>query len=410
MRTLTVFALLAVTVLSIPAQERSVTDDQPSRTVPQPSLIPIPSGITLSAVLKTDLWRVMNGGIERSASFIGNADLFLEADLNTVAGVDGGTFLMHVLANNGGGVNAGIGDAQMVSNIEGYRTFKLYQFWYQQEFPSMDLSLLAGLFDLNSEFYVTPTSSLFLNGSHGVGIELSQCGMNGPSIFPNTALAVRVRYAFNGQLHLSAAAFDGYPGHPDDGTAFDIALRGDDGLFSISELSYEWGTADKAAVGAWYFSGRYADVCAVDGLEEYSERRDNAGIYLLTDIRVYSEEENAAEGLSLFSRFGFANHHINPVQFHYGGGFTYTGLFDARSDDQFGYAVAIASFGPDFQKLNSFIGQNTAFAETTHELTYRAVLSSWLALQCDLQYIVHPSASLNINSAFAAGFRIEAGL
>lgn len=392
------------------AQESRSADAADSPVLDGGGQLLLPEGVTVSFVAKSDLWRVVNGGVAPAASFIGNADLLMEADLHEIAGLNGTAFFVHVLANNGGGVNAGIGDAQMVSNIEGYRTLKLYQCWFRQDLPEVGLSVLAGLFDLNSEFYVTPTSTLFLNGSHGIGIELSQSGMNGPSVFPNTALALRLRYALSDQMHLSAAVFDGYPGHPDDLTAFDVTLRNGDGLFSISEADYSWGGADKVAAGVWYFSGSYADVCAVEGLEAYSERRDNAGAYLLADLRLYSEPENSDEGLSVFSRFGFTNHHINPVQFHYGGGFTYTGLIDGRSEDQFGYAVALASFGPDFQRLSSYCGERTTAAETAHELTYRAVLTSWCSVQCDLQYIVHPSASLKIGNAFAAGFRVEAGL
>lgn len=400
--------LFVVALLSAQENRSTESDASPDRNGAHPLLLP--EGVTVSLTAKSDLWRVVKGGIAPGASFIGNADLTMDADLHELAGLNGTAFFVHILANNGGGVNAGIGDAQMVSNIEGYRTVKLYQCWFRQELPELGLSMLAGLFDLNSEFYVTPTSTLFLNGSHGIGIDLGQSGMNGPSIFPNTALAARVQYSASDRVHIAAAVFDGYPGHPDDCTAFDVTLREGDGLFSISELDYAWNAADKVAAGVWYFSGSYADVCAVDGLEEYNERRDNAGAYLLADLRVYSEPESPEEGLSVFSRFGFANHHINPVQFHFGGGVTYTGLFEGRSEDQFGYAIALASFGPDFQRLSTFIGENTAFAETAHEVTYRAVLTSWCSIQCDLQYIVHPSASLNISSAFAAGFRVEAGL
>lgn len=44
------------------------------------------------------------------------------------------------------------------------------------------LSLLFGLYDLNSEFDTQETSSIFINPSHDIGAEYAQSGKNLPSI------------------------------------------------------------------------------------------------------------------------------------------------------------------------------------------------------------------------------------
>jgi carbohydrate-selective porin OprB len=48
-------------------------------------------------------------------------------------------------------------------------------------------SVLAGLYELNSEFYRLQSAGLFLNSSFGIGPEFSQSGLEGPSIFPSTS-------------------------------------------------------------------------------------------------------------------------------------------------------------------------------------------------------------------------------
>ncbi|MBP9212156.1 MAG: carbohydrate porin [Bacteroidetes bacterium] len=410
MRTLTVFALLAVTVLSIPAQERSVTDDQPSTTVPQASMIQFPPGVSFTALLKSDLWSVVHGGLAPVSEFIGNADLILSVDLETAAGLNGSSFLLQFLANNGGGVNHGIGESQMVTNIEGYRTMRLYQCWVNKEFSDAGIAVLAGLFDLNSEFYVTPTSGIFLNASHGIGIDLSQTGTNGPSIFPSTSLAARVRFDLAGNVSSAVAVFDAAPGDPLDGAQFDATIRSGDGFLIISESEYRFAADQKISAGVWYYTSAYASICGAHGLEEYRELRENAGIYLLADVSPFTEEEDVLHGLSLFARVGMANAELNAVGTFFGGGLVYTGLFDIRPADKFGYALALASYGNDYLSVCRSMGDAVTGTELVHELTYRAPLSSFLTVQADVQYVVHPSASLNINSAFAAGFRIEAGL
>ncbi len=385
-----------------PAQERSETSGGDH--------FPPLNGLTISAVGKSEFWQVQKGGLNSEPHLLSNADLTMTADLSEFAGITGTELMIHALANNGECLSGSVGDAQMVSNIEAYRTVKLYQLLIRHSIPSLGLSLLAGVYDLNSEFYVTPSSGIFLNGSHGIGIELGQTGLNGPSIFPNTALSVRLQYSPAEQFQFSAAVIDGHPGSADDCTAFDLTVNSSDGFFTIGEAALLQDASSKYAVGFWYFTGTYADVCAVDGLEEYTERRDNAGFYILADKKVFSESGSETEGLSFFSRFGMTNHHINEIQFHFGGGFTYTGPFEGRSEDQIGYAVAFASYGSDFQKLNRFLSNPVASNETVHELTYRSQFTQWLAGQFDLQYIVHPSASLQIQDPIVAGFRAELSL
>jgi porin len=394
-----------------PAEERE--NDPSAPTIPRPTssaFSPQDYGLTLTADLKNEFWGVMNGGIRKGSQQLMNADLTAAADLGTIAGLADAQLFIHILANNGESISGDVGDIQMVSNIEAYRTLKLYQCWFEQSFPSVGLSFLFGVFDLNSEFYVTPSSALFLNGSHGVGIDLGQSGLNGPSIFPNTSLAFRLRYAPEGALSFSAAVFDGMPGSPDDCNSFDLSVNGQEGYFLIGETAFEQSDAFKYAAGVWYYTGAFADLCSVDGMEEYLERKDNAGAYLLFDRALYTEPGDGGGGLKMFLRLGMTNDHVNVVRSHFGGGLTYLGPLSGREEDELGYAFAYASFGTDFLRMNRFYGQSTATFEAAHEVTYRGVLTSWLSLQYNVQYIMNPSASADVSDAVVQGVRIEISL
>ncbi len=389
-------------------EDASSSSDIPRTTTPMS--FPQQYGLTFSAVIKNEYWNVVNGGLRKGTEHLLNADLTASADLSKLAGLSDASFFVHFLGNNGESISNDVGDIQKVSNIEGYRTFKLYQCWFEQSFPSADLSFLIGIFDLNAEFYVTPTSALFLNGSHGVGIDLGQTGLNGPSVFPNTSLAMRLRYAPEGAISYSVAAFDGRPGSSDNGNSFDLSLNGRDGYFLIGEAAFEQSGSLKCAAGAWYYTGSFADVCAVDGLENYFERRDNIGAYLLFDHALYTEPEGRSGGLNIFTRFGITNDHVNLIRSHVGAGLTYKGLFNGRDDDEFGYAFAYAAFGSDFRRLTKFYGESTAAFEAAHEVTYRGTITPWLAVQYNVQYIVNPSASMEVNDVIVHGLRIEISL
>lgn len=55
-------------------------------------------------------------------------------------------------------------------------TTKLFQAWLQQTFLDERASVLAGLYDLNSEFYVTDSASMFTHPTFGIGAEFAGTG------------------------------------------------------------------------------------------------------------------------------------------------------------------------------------------------------------------------------------------
>jgi len=63
-----------------------------------------------------------------------------------------GTFFLYGLANHGHDASDDAGDAQGVDNIAAPQTIKLYEAWWQRAFLSDHISLLLGIYDLNSEF------------------------------------------------------------------------------------------------------------------------------------------------------------------------------------------------------------------------------------------------------------------
>jgi porin len=63
-----------------------------------------------------------------------------------------------------------------VSNIDASDAWKIYEAWLKQSLFQDRLPVLAGLYDLNSEFDVIESAGLFLNSSHGIGADYSQTG------------------------------------------------------------------------------------------------------------------------------------------------------------------------------------------------------------------------------------------
>lgn len=79
---------------------------------------------------------------------------------------------------------------------------------------------------------------MLVHSSFGTGPDLGLSGKNGPSTFPATSLGIRVQNEFTENFTVRAAVMDGVPGDPGDPTGTQVTLRGDDGLFAITEAAY----------------------------------------------------------------------------------------------------------------------------------------------------------------------------
>lgn len=355
------------------------------------------AGFTISAMYRSDQMSTLNGGIEAHGGSINQFDLQLAIDADAAFGVQGLSFFAHAIANNGGSVSRYVGDAQIVSNIESTRLAKLYQLWVRQSFFDDRLSVIAGLYDLNAEFYVTDAAVLFLNSSFGVGKELAQTGVNGPGIFPNPALTLRVRGEVD-NMYTQVALLDGHPGTADDPFTPSLSWAKDQGVLVIAEGGLvrdgeDGGTRSKYAVGAWWYP------------PSVEMPIPNGGAYLLAEQQVLREDAGD-EGLSLFTRIGVADVRINRYRANFSGGGVYTGLIPGRDEDRIGLGVTFAhrntSLDPgDPESLPERDG------EISIELAYRIQVLPSIAVQPDFQYVIGPACSRLIGNASVFGVRFE---
>ena len=156
-----------------------------------------PKALTLEASYTGDVWHNARGGLKREATYLDNLDLVLAYDAEQGLGLRGTTAAVSLLYNNRNTFSEPIlGDVQTVSNIDTDGALRLYEMWIDQRLGRA--ALKVGLIDVNSEFDVNETGSLFLNSSHGIGPDFSQVGPSGPGIFPVTALGARLSWNAEG--------------------------------------------------------------------------------------------------------------------------------------------------------------------------------------------------------------------
>ncbi|MBS1983732.1 MAG: carbohydrate porin [Bdellovibrionales bacterium] len=366
-------------------------------------------GLDLSLVLKNEASHNFSGGVDQGTGYLTNLDLRLAGDAEKLMGWTGGSFMVYILGNAGADSARNparyVGDEQSVSNIQSDTdTLRLYEFWVQQNFAEGKISFLAGLHDLNSEFYATDSAGLFFNSSFGIGRELSQTGEAGPSVFPHTSTALRLKTQPTANFYLQTGIFNSVAGDPDHPKSLGFHLS-DKGYLFIGELGVLGDDAErplKYAFGVWTYTTPFdridTVIIDVDGRHIAPHSVSN-GAYLLAD-------QALSKSWSAFLRYGITSPYMNNVIDCLSGGLVHKGGFG--SSDRMGVGFAMVRAGAPYAKILRDDGAQVAAAEVAIELNYRAEVFRGIAVQPDFQYILHPGF-VSPNAVYGA-LRLELNL
>jgi porin len=364
------------------------------------------------------------GGVRHDITYLGAAAVQITVSLRHIVGWRGLQLFAFVLGTHGGAPSDLVGDAQGVSNLEAPTRLRLEELWLQQNAFRNHLSVLAGRYDLNSEFYRLQSASLFANSSFGVGPEFAQSGAKGPSIFPNTAVGARVAFKPSRNAVWRAAVLDGVPverAHGEtrffargDGALlvgeFAVVERPDTGVMSRSPRfgvgrGVSRAYTGKLAIGAWYYTARFPDLVDTALSGTAVERHGSGGAYAIADHTVWTASHGGPATVSVFAQAGVGDGRVNQIGAYLGAGLAFVAPVVSRSHDELGLAIASARTSSHYERLQLESGTRT-HVETTLELTYLAQLTDWLAVQPDLQYVMHPGNAPMARDALAPGLRV----
>jgi len=332
------------------------------------------------------------GGVERGTRYLDNLDIVFDADLERMVGWTGAQLWLYGLYNNGNSISDLVGDAQAVSNIEtGTRAIRLYEAWIDQKFGD-SASLRVGLYDLNSEFDALDASGLFVSSPHGIGSDFAQSGQNGPSIFPSTSLAARVALTPAEGWAVRAAVLDGVPGDPARPARTAVKLGKGDGALLVGEVEAPL-AGGKLLLGHWRYTA------AFDRTDGAGAETGNSGSYIRAQLPLARHDDGT---LDAFIRAGVASSRFNMFDRFLSGGLNFTGWVKGRDEDAFGIAIAAAFTADPYRAATG-----AAASEVAVELTYRAQVTPWLAIQPNAHYVRRPSADPGVDNAVVLGVRTE---
>jgi len=338
-----------------------------------------------------DTWRNTRGGLQVGDATLNKLQIIVDLE-GDAAGLTGWSARLQYFRTSGQLLSGGkIGDVQTVDNIEADSVDRLMEAWIERGIGGQ-ASIRAGLMDLNATFDSIKPAGLFLNSSHGIGPDLARSGLNGPSIFPVSALGAQTDWKPSNRLSLHAAVFDGVPGDLDHPGAFAaVQLRRKDGALLIGQADWFARGGVQVSLGAWTYTASF------DRIDQPGRRQHGwAGAY------AFIEGSLPIPNAQGWVRIGRTDPDVADVAGYLGLGVVISPLLPSRPNDQFGLALARAGLGDAIRRRDGL-----SSAETTFEVTYQVQLNSSLSLQPDVQYVRHPASQPGLPDALVVGLRVS---
>ncbi len=385
------------------AQSPPAPTGAPLPPPPAPTPFATTGAWSFTGVANIDLMRNVDGGIRDATEGLSKFALAAAYD-GSQDDHDGLSGLISAQFVHGGKLSGNaIGDVQGADNIEAIGALRLYEAWLSRDYDGAR-GWKAGLIDLNVDFDTNDTGALFLNSSDGIGPELGHSGLNGPAIYPTTALGLTGYQRVGAGLTIRAGLFDGTAGSPYHPKDLAIRLSNTDGVLAIVQVEQRFDSGLRLEGGAWAYSAHFEALARFDPQGNTLRYQRGRGAYALIEAPIFKAGGDGERGLSGWARVGIADPVIQQISGYIGGGVVYTGLFASRPEDQTGVAVNHAIVGvPDI--LGGEIVGLRKSAETDIEFSYRYDATDWLAVQPDTQLIIHPAGTYR--TAYVVGVRFS---
>ena len=377
-------------------------------------------GITFNAQYVAEVWGNTTGGNSTGAVYTGLMSLQGNLDLQKLVGWQGASISTRGYWLSGQDISARhVGNIFTVSSIAGFPTFRMNEFWFQQNFLNDRISFRVGQLGADSEFDISTYSVVFLNATFSWSPYLSTNISNGGPAYPMGTPGAQVALTPVNWLSYRGAIFQGNPFAQNvNRHGFRWDLNESNGYFSIHELNLRLNQAGGSTalpgtfkIGGWFDT---APNPSANNTQPW-----NYGFYFIADQMLYRVPQRdsapgvdnkskqttvasvADKGLGVFTHVGLSPQNSSFINFYMDGGLNYKGLIPTRDNDLLGVAVAYGHLNNDPQNNE---GRSNPGYEIVLEATYQIELTPWLSVQPDLQYVIHPYGT-DIANALVLGAR-----
>lgn len=374
-------------------------------------------GIKFEANLLTDTAYLADGGRNAGADPLTSAQLWLgtQLDLEKLAGWNGVTVRAAMSARQG--QSTSIRDLQdpsapQMANAQG--TFgrgnqdsRLSELSIEKNYKEQGLSIKAGRLGLGMDFNVMAcdfASTAFC---------AAQMGKWQGNIWMNTPVSqwgARIKQQLNPELAVQVGIYEFNPDNGNgakEGQGWSLDTKHADGVTIPAEIVWTPKSLINNLPGSYRVGGMYNtadnpenqfDIAKgkADGVGIEGKNRTFAG-WLAVEQQLTSRGQGR-QGLHSFANFTWHDRDTNKVDNSQQIGVKYIGLADSQPNDILGLAVNRVHINDRIKNLNF-----DASAEYNIELNYSYNATKWLMLRPNLQYVINPGSSNNVDDALVLG-------
>ncbi len=377
-------------------------------------------GVTFASSFACDILGDVSGGAHQAGRYDHSMGWDVNFDLEKFAGILDTQFHISGLWRSGQNLSkAVIGNDLVVSSIYGSEQFRFYAVYLEKLSLDRRLSIKAGRIATGDDFAFSPLYWNYVSNA------VDGCPINIPinmffPVYPTAVWGARAKFVLNKNFYMMSGIYNGDKTVGEDqyyGLNFSLRLKS--GVAFAQEIAYVPNTApDSKGLPGHYKAGIYYNgaVCR----DKYSDTNGasyaqtglpakkhvgNYNVYLHADQMLYREKGSVDNGLTALSVTAFGPDSVNKFPFLIMGGLVYKGLIPGRGDDITACEAVYSQYSRALRKSAQSVAGVGKTYELMLELTHKVMITKWMFLQPDLQYIIRPGGTGDIDNALVIGTR-----
>ena len=373
-------------------------------------------GIKFEASLRTDTVYLADGGADADHAETSAQELLgFSIDFEKWLGWRGWTLHMVATARNGESLSADhIQDpsAPMLSNTQsmfgrGNQDSRLTVFTIEKNFKEIGLSIKAGRMGMGIDFDYMPCDFENLAFCAAQMKWQNQFWKNAPV----AQWGARIKYDFLPDWSASVGVFES---NPDDSNAkleeqgWSMDSKHADGVTIPFEILWHPQLFKADLAGTYRFGAFYNnsdEAVNQKDIKTNDPKNRTFGGWVAIEQQLTAKHGEGKTGLHGFANFTWHDRITTKVDHSQQIGVKYYGLWDSQPNDFLGFAVNRTHLNRRFiegqvaQGKHQFNGE----AEYNIELNYSYNVTKWMMLIPNVQYIVHPGGTHNVDNALVVG-------
>ena len=371
-------------------------------------------GISFFGVNQTMPFGNPVGGINRDFETTNRFTLQSHFDLEKLLNLKGSEFLVSGAQNNGANLGQDVGTPYNPSTLFQPAATRLWQFYFGQFFFDQQIHLKIGRIGANqNDFAYSPFEFGYASAAYDSASTAMFQNYKGFGAEPIGQWGARLAIQPHGRDdYLRLGVYNAFPpafAGPDalnraTANGLDLTLRPDIGAAYLAEYGYRLNQdPEDLGLPGIYKIGLIYDSSPFDRFDVPDRtKRGLYGAYLQAYQMVYREAGGGNgslqndQGLKLWGSVGLhPDQKVAAFPYYLSWGMNYKGLLPGRDDD-------VLYFG-NYYSFNS--KYNPGDLETQFEVSYIFQFAPWLQIGPDLQYVIRPGGTGEIDNALVLGLQ-----